>query len=140
LNAEEAQFLNKERKANFNGLKVGQSAFFGQATFQGPVSFILAEIGGQLNANEAKFLNKKQTASFNSMKVGQCGFIDRATFQGPVDLAMSIFKGFSFTGLNYHSVKLEGMTYKDIRCGENWRNLLKFLKRSEPYYPRLITS
>ena len=79
--AEEAQFLNEKKKANFNGMKVGQSAFFQKATFKGPVDFLTADIGGQLGAREARFQSREE-AKFEGIKVAMGAFFEGAEFAG----------------------------------------------------------
>ncbi len=134
--AMESQFLHEKEAANFNAMKVGQSAFFDRTIFKGPVVFGTADIGQQFNTKEAQFLNKKETANFNGMKV-QGAFFDLATFKGPVDFRYSSFDFLQFSKVICSQVKLEGMTYKNIIIGANWRDLLKLLEKSpfhsQPY-------
>ena len=128
--ANEAKFLNKEQTANFNSMKVGHSAHFEKAQFKGPVNFVAADIKSNFEANEAQFLNKEQTAIFNSMKVGQAAIFYHATFQGPVDFRFCSFQNFQFIDMTYQSVYLEGLTYRNIIFGEDWKNTLKLLESS----------
>lgn len=43
FNAQEAQFKNKEQKASFNSMKVGEAASFRKAVFEGPVDIRFAD-------------------------------------------------------------------------------------------------
>ncbi len=92
FNGNETQFQGqgKDNKANFNGMKVGQNAFFDSAVFQGPVDFVGADIGGQFVAYEAQFQGQgpDHKANFNAMKVGQSAFFGGAQFDGPVDFSI----------------------------------------------------
>ena len=81
---EGAKFLAEDHKADFNGLRVGQEAFFDEAEFHGPVDFGGADIKSQFRAQGARFLAEDQRANFNSLKVGQNAFLDGAEFHGPV--------------------------------------------------------
>jgi hypothetical protein len=91
--AERAHFqgMGQKNEVNFNGLKVGQIAFFSEAVFQGPVDFVNADIGGQFNAEGAQFLYEKKV-SFNSLNVGQDAYFRGALFQGPVDFRAMVVK------------------------------------------------
>ena len=70
--------------ADFGAIKVGQSAAFNDAVFEGPVDFTLVDIAGTFTAQAAKFQNKEKGASFTAMKVGGYAFFDDAVFEGPV--------------------------------------------------------
>lgn len=74
-------------EATFSGMKVGHTAFFRKAVFEGPVTFASADIAWQFVANEAQFENKnvEQGANFNSMKVRGGAFFSNAVFEGPVN-------------------------------------------------------
>lgn len=89
FNANGAQFgeKDKDHRANFNGMKVGENTFFKGAVFKGEVNFTGADIGGQFNAQGAQFQGKGQgnRVTFNSMKVGHIAFFNGAKFRGPVD-------------------------------------------------------
>src|SRR5205823_13982724 len=89
--ANEAQFQNKEKEANFNSMTVGSAAFFNNAVFEGPVDFSVADIAASFGASVAKFQNKEKTAIFNGMKVGGAAFFDNAVFEGPVDFSYAEF-------------------------------------------------
>ena len=119
LEANEAQFLNGEDPkgketaniANFNGMKVGNTVFFKETTFQGPVDFSFADIKGNFEADGAKFLNAKDLngnetsnlANFSSMEVGNTAFFREANFQGPVDFSFADIKGnFEADGAEFH--------------------------------------
>ena len=58
--AQEAKFLNEKAGANFNSMKVEDSALFEKAEFHGAVNFGLAQTGSNFEAQEAKFLMKQQ--------------------------------------------------------------------------------
>ena len=59
-----------------------------------------------------------------------------------MDLSFTNFGTLKFTNVKHQKIVLEGMTYKNITCGENWENLLQFLGKS-PYhaqpYNQLVT-
>lgn len=57
-----ARFESKT-KADFNGMKVGQSASFREAAFQGPVDFAGADIGGQFAAKRAQFTSREKATA-----------------------------------------------------------------------------
>jgi hypothetical protein len=83
-------------EANFNSMKVGRTASFNKAVFEGPVNFVAAEIASAFVANEAQFQNKENGAMFSSIKVGQVASFDKATFEGPVSfVGAEIASGFS---------------------------------------------
>ena len=69
-----AQFGEQDKKANFNSMKVGRSAFFHNAVFRGPVNFGNADIKRQFNADGAQFENTEKKANFNGLKVGHDTF------------------------------------------------------------------
>ena len=79
--------------ANFNGMKVGQLAFFNKAVFEGSVDFGSADIAGHFEAVEAKFKDKVKGASFNSMKVRGAAFFRKAVFEGWVNFILADFAG-----------------------------------------------
>jgi hypothetical protein len=87
--AVKAKFIDPGSKANFNGLKVGQNAFFVEVEFHGAVEFRGAEIGGQMAMQGARFLGmgKDQEADFNSLKVGESAFFDGSEFHLSADFS-----------------------------------------------------
>ena len=58
--AKESKFFHEKEGANFNSMKVGQSAFFDKATFQGSVNFASVEIDRQFSVKEGQFLHEKK--------------------------------------------------------------------------------
>ncbi len=72
-------------EANFNSTKVGDTAFFRAAVFEGPVNFGEAQIGGDLDADDAQFKNPEQEVGLYSIKVGNAAFFRKAVFEGPVN-------------------------------------------------------
>src|SRR5258707_15086935 len=56
-----AKFQNKEKQANFGGMKVGGYAFFNDAVFEGPVNFNYADFACLVLAKTAML---KNTAKF----------------------------------------------------------------------------
>lgn len=73
------------QQVNFHRLKVGEDAFWGDSTFQGPADFGGARIGGQFYAAGVRFADQQQGADFNGMTVGQSASFKKAVFAGPVD-------------------------------------------------------
>jgi hypothetical protein len=93
FSAEEVKFGSQAGKADFNGLKVGASAYFGAARFRGPVDFVCAHIGRQFDAEKAEFFQEQETANFNSMKVEQNAYFKAARFHGAVDFGTAVIGG-----------------------------------------------
>src|SRR6266567_209874 len=91
LEANGAQFRNKEKLATFGAMKVGGTAFFQNAVFDGPVNFVGANIASNFEANGVQFQNMEQRANFNSMKVGGAALFNDAVFEGSVDLRNADF-------------------------------------------------
>jgi hypothetical protein len=87
----QAQFKDKEKEASFDGMKVGQDAFFEKAVFEGPVNFVLADIATNFQGEGAKFKNKRKEAIFSGMKVGHQAFFYDVVFEGPVDFRYADF-------------------------------------------------
>jgi hypothetical protein len=77
--------LNEQLTTRFNGMKVGQSAFFRKTRFEPPVNFGLADVKVNFVADEADFLNKELGAIFNSMKVSHTIHLKKVNFWGPVN-------------------------------------------------------
>ena len=71
-----------EAHANFNGMKVGQTALFNKAVFKGWVDFGSADIAGHFYAIEAQFKDKVKGPRFESMKVRGLAFFRKAEFEG----------------------------------------------------------
>jgi uncharacterized protein YjbI with pentapeptide repeats len=71
-----------EADANFNGMKVGQSALFDKAVFKGWVDFGSADIAGHFYAIEAQFKDRVKGSRFESMKVRGLAFFRNAVFEG----------------------------------------------------------
>lgn len=102
LGAGKAKFFDPGSKANFNGLKVGQDAFFVEVEFHGAVEFRGAEIGGQMAMQGARFLGmaEDQEADFNSLKVGESALFDGSEFHLPADFSgIKVGKSFSLIPL-----------------------------------------
>ena len=66
-------------------MKVGFDAFFSNTVFEGPVSFIVANILSAFYADHAQFKNKEKTANFEAMKVGVAAFFRKTVFEGPAN-------------------------------------------------------
>jgi hypothetical protein len=130
LFAHEAKFLNRDAKVDFDGMKVGQSAYFVDTIFCGPVDFSSANIVVNFYAGKAAFLNPESKVMFNSIKVGQDAFFNNVEFNGPVDLTFSNFQSLYFVDVKVTKAILNGMSYKDIDVGGNWRKLLEMLNKS----------
>jgi uncharacterized protein YjbI with pentapeptide repeats len=116
-----AKFQNKERTADFSGMKVRRDASFNSAVFEGPVDFGSADITGNFEAQMAKFQSKEKGASFSSTKIGgNASFFD-AVFEGPViftlaDIASNfVAQGAKFQnkeqGANFNSMKVRGYAF-----------------------------
>jgi hypothetical protein len=121
------RFENTEKKANFNGLRVGQHAIFDNVTFKGPVVFIAADIRGQLKAEEARFESTKHKANFDSLQVGQHANFRNAIFKGPVVFLNADIRGqFIATGAQFESTEHEadfdglkaglGVYFRNVTC------------------------
>src|SRR5438034_4143396 len=74
-------------------MKVGGTAFFRKAVFEGPVDFRSADITSNFEAQEAKFQNKETEANFNSIKVGGHAFFNKVVFEGPVNFVSANIAG-----------------------------------------------
>ncbi len=167
FNASGAQFNSTEQEVIFDGIHIGGRGIFCEAIFKGPVSFFAmrvengftirppkggagkraefhasvdfggCKIGWQFNIRGAQFKSKEHIANFSGMEVGQIAVFNEAEFHGPVDLRFGSFQLLEFNDVNYPAVLLEGMTYKNILAGADWKNLLKLLKKStyhsQPY-------
>src|SRR6266542_4452836 len=121
LEANGAQFRNKEKLATFGAMKVGGTAFFQNAVFDGPVNFVGANIASNFQAHGVKFQNMEQGANFNSMKVGGAALFNDAVFEGSVDLRNADFAWFDlsspFWPKDAAQFSMQGMSYKYIRAG-----------------------
>ena len=121
LEANGAQFRNKEKLATFGAMKVGGTAFFQNAVFDGPVNFVGANIASNFQANGVQFQNMEQRANFNSMKVGGAALFNDAVFEGSVDLRNADFAWLDlsspFWPKDAAQFSMQGMSYKYIRAG-----------------------
>jgi hypothetical protein len=106
--------------ANFNGMKTGGSVFLNNAVFEGPVDFILADIGGNFHAIGAKFLNQKEEVKFGAMKVRAYGFFNNAVFNGRANFRYAEFAGLVLSNVSWPKIagqiQFQGITYKFIRA------------------------
>jgi hypothetical protein len=67
-------------------MKVGGDVSFNDTVFEGPVSFILADIAGNFSGHGVMFQNKETGANFSSLKVrGYAFFLSGAVFEGLAD-------------------------------------------------------
>src|SRR6266542_2585758 len=106
LEANGAQFRNKEKLATFGAMKVGGTAFFQNAVFDGPVNFVGANIASDFGAQGAKFQNKEQGANFESMKVRHTAFFQNAVFDGPVNfVGANIASNFQANGVQFQNME-----------------------------------
>jgi hypothetical protein len=115
------KFQNKEKAADFSGMKVRGYAFFNGAVFEGAANFASADIGSNFEAHGAKFQNKEKIANFASMKVGGDVSFNDAVFEGPVSFILADIAGnFSGrgamfqnkeTGANFSSLKVRGYAF-----------------------------
>ena len=109
-----AKFQNKEKTADFSGMKVGGYAFFKSAVFEGAADFGSADIAGNLQAQGARFQNKEKEANFSSMKVGGDASFNDAVFEGPLRFILADIAG-NFSG--------QGAMFQNKETGANFNNL-----------------
>ena len=74
FNADDAEFLCEDKKANFSGIKVGNTIYFRRAQFHGPVKFEFAEIGINFRGTEAQFLHAEPEEKFLQDEGASKGF------------------------------------------------------------------
>ena len=158
VNARGATFTSTNDFANFNGLKVGGTANFKEARFAGPVSFILASIGGNFDVESAQFHCAVQSnelaritapdplhfhADFGSMQVDGFTIFSRALFCGDVSFrnarlqhlhldlpgdGAALFASHAVT----NRLRMEGCVFKRIRAitNETFQNSSEQLDQS----------
>src|SRR6266496_4317295 len=150
LEANGAQFRNKEKLATFGAMKVGGTAFFQNAVFDGPVNFVGANIASDFGAQGAKFQNKEQGANFESMKVRHTAFFQNAVFDGPVNfVGANIASNFQANGVqfqnmeqraNFNSMKVGGAALFNDAVFEGSVDLrnadFAWLDLSSPFWPK----
>ncbi len=106
-----------DEEGNFHRVKVKKNLFCNNSTFQGPVDFGGADIGGQFIADGVQFQNEKVDAIFNGLKVGQSAFFINATFKGPVNFGNAdIGRQFAANGAVFLSQR--GANFKGLRVGQ----------------------
>lgn len=153
-----ARFTSCSNFINFQGLKTGGAASFKEAHFEGPVSFALANIGGNFDAESAQFRCSAPSnelakiaapdplhfhADFGSMRVDGVAILSRASFSGVVSLRNASFQQLHldlpanrtdlFTSCRSNSfLLLEGCAFKRIRAvtNESFQNYSEQLNQS----------
>jgi len=150
--AQDAVFASP-RASDFFGLKVSGPAYFQRATFAGPVSFILVQVGGNLDVSHAHFddhtgakelADRTRTtrpftfnADFGSIKVDGFAFFYGASFAGALSFRNATFQNLFLDNISWRSagepritnpLRLEGMTFRRIR---SVREELPLLTREE---------
>ncbi|HWY52038.1 MAG TPA: pentapeptide repeat-containing protein [Chthoniobacterales bacterium] len=118
-----------EAGANFNELKVQGIANFLGSAFNGPVSFINANVSGEFHANLARFRNPlndpSQTVSFNSMVLGSNAYFNGARFEDVVDMVAATVKG----EFQIHNVEFNGDSFfEKMTCNVVTLNEVRFPK------------
>jgi hypothetical protein len=104
--------------ADFYGMKVGQSAYFRKAFFEGPVDFGAADIAHDFAAEEAEFTNREQGANFNSMKAGHSALLNNAVFEGPVNFgAANIASNFEADKAQFKN-KEKAANFNSMKVGQ----------------------
>lgn len=78
--------------AIFDEMKVDGSVFIDKVIFEGPVSFLYAEMKS-LEADEAHFNHAEEEVGFGDLKADIL-FLDAAVFSGPVDFGYGHFRSF----------------------------------------------
>ncbi len=112
--------------------------FFENAVFEGPVSFLAADIPNEFHADQAQFKDKEKGATFNGMKVGQSAFLHNVVFEGPVALRYADVAWLDLSGASWPKIvaqfDIQGLSYKYIRAAprepESHEALLKLAKQS----------
>jgi len=106
-----------EQAANFYRLKVEADAYFGEAVFEGPVSFGGAVIGGQFTLAGTRF--GRSEANFNGLEVKQSASLKNAVFEGPVDFAGAAV-GAEFNAAGARFANPEGMaTFNGLKVARS---------------------
>jgi hypothetical protein len=99
----EKHFMNidskLEKEGIFHQIKVKSNFFCRVTSFQGPVNFVAADIGGQFSADGAKFLSQGGTATFEGMRVGQVAFFRNVTFKSDVELSWGTYLDLRLSGI-----------------------------------------
>jgi uncharacterized protein YjbI with pentapeptide repeats len=93
--AQTVKFTGSTFKADayFDDIKVGSNAYFSKTVFDGPVSFVAANIVGYFAADYAQFRDKEKTADFQGMKVGFDAYFTNAVFEGPLSFILANITG-----------------------------------------------
>jgi len=101
--------------AGFTSMKVGGTASFERAVFEGPVYFDLANIARAFYAEETKF---QKGASFTAIKVGDA-FFSNAVFEGPVGFIKADIAGFFGVVNAKFQYKKQGVAFISMKVGGN---------------------
>jgi hypothetical protein len=118
FNATGVQFQSPDQKANFNGFKVEQDAFFDSAVFLGPVDFSFADIGRAFFAKRTHFKSPECEASFNGMKVRGDAFFNEAEFRGQANfVSVQIRRQFGMRGAKFLSEKHKA-NFNGLKVGQ----------------------
>ncbi|HEX8749232.1 MAG TPA: hypothetical protein VF717_18795, partial [Pyrinomonadaceae bacterium] len=121
LQARKTQFKEPKLVADFDSIKIGNTANFDGATFEGPLNFIASEIGGTFQAEGTHFNSTTGSAQFTSMKIGGNVLIRGANFEGPTRFLGSKIAGIfrldnsrfnnSNTPPNFNNVKVDVISF-----------------------------
>lgn len=130
FNAKYSKFKGTN-KLLFNSIKIGKNAFFDYSEFFCPVDFMHAHINGLFTLQETVF-HSKENIKFNNAIVKGSVFFNKSEFNGELDLSFCDFNCIEFVDVNFKRINLEGMTYKDIYAGKDFKNLIALLEKS-PY-------
>ena len=128
------RFNNDEKETTFRYIKVRGDSDFTNTIFRGPVDFNLSNFGGNLAMSFASFFNEVQGVQLVDATVQGTAEFNETSFYGPVDMTRSNFVSVDFTKTGWpdkdkpHPIQLEGITYQDIRAGDEERSCKKLLE------------
>ena len=127
-----------KKQATFINTRVDYTLFLRNATFEGPTSFLAAEVAYDFSVSHSHFNDTKSAGDFNRLKVGYHGNFGQTEFRGGLDLASSDISFVDLTDVVWpkdpQSVNLYGMTFKIIKANpkqhQSHEKLLKLVDQA----------
>ncbi len=132
-----AQFMNIEKGAYLQSMRIREHLFINQSKFEGKADFSFVQVGGILYADDSQFNSQKDAANFSNMVIGDYFSANRAVFSGPVTFNNTTTTGFYADNTTWPQaqglIDVRGLAYEDLNVRSKDGQGFLFLLDQSPY-------
>jgi uncharacterized protein YjbI with pentapeptide repeats len=133
INCGNTHFRSHDQEVNFGGMKCG-NLWASRTEFNGPVSFVGAQVDAQLVVSEAHFAGTNEITC-SDLKVGQFASFKGSDFGGRLSFKDAVFSYLELSDISLPKtgkpLSMAGINFQTVTVGDSWKGLLKLFDRAE---------